>query len=167
MNSDFLEYKGYHSKIVFDAEKFVLRGKIEGITDLVTFESKDIADLENEFHDAVDDYLEFCNEVGKNPEKEYKGTFNVRISPDLHKKLALVSFLNGDTLNSTVEKAIKEYVSDEYVSEKNLKNTVRILTDTFISESKYQYNQSEKGFGDNVIQFPNYYSVDLEWREEE
>ncbi len=76
MNSDFWEYKGYHSKTVFDAEKFVLRGKIEGITDLVTFESNDIANLENEFHAAVDDYLEFCDDVGKNPEKEYKGTYH-------------------------------------------------------------------------------------------
>ena len=59
----------------------------------------------------VDDYLEFCKDVGKEPDKEYKGTFNIRISPDLHKRLAIVAMQNGDTLNATVEKAIVNYVT--------------------------------------------------------
>ena len=106
-----LEYKGYHAKIEFDSEDLVLRGKIEGIKDLVNFESADISTVEEEFHAAVDDYLEFCKEVGKEPDKEYRGTFNIRISPDLHKKLAIVAMQNGDTLNATVEKAIVNYVT--------------------------------------------------------
>ena len=106
-----LEYKGYHTKVEFDGESFVLRGKIEGIKDLVNFECTDISKVEEEFHNAVEDYLEFCKEVGKEPEKEYKGTFNIRISPELHKKLAIFAMKKGDTLNSTVEKAIAEYVS--------------------------------------------------------
>lgn len=106
-----LEYKGYHTKIEFDSEALVLRGKIEGIKDLVNFESTDISTVKEEFHAAVDDYLEFCKEVGKEPDKEYKGTFNIRISPELHKKLAIVAMKNGDTLNATVEKAIVEYVT--------------------------------------------------------
>lgn len=78
-NNNILEYKGYHTKIVFNSADFVLRGKIEGINDLVDFECEDVKDVEKEFHAAVDDYLQFCEEVGKTPEKEYKGTFNVRI----------------------------------------------------------------------------------------
>ena len=54
------------------------------------------------FYAAVDDYLEFCKEVGKDPEREYKGTFNVRISPELHKKLALRAFKDGCSLNAEV-----------------------------------------------------------------
>ena len=106
-----LEYKGYHTRIEFDSESLVVRGKIEGIKDFVDFESSDLTSIEKEFHAAVDDYLEFCKEVGKEPDKEYKGTFNIRISPELHKKLAVVALINGDTLNATVEKAITEYVS--------------------------------------------------------
>ena len=113
MKNNRLEYKGYHTKIEFDSKDFILRGKIEGIHDLVNFECDSIQDIEKEFHEAVDDYLEFCKEVGKEPDKEYKGTFNVRISPELHKKLAQVAFQNGDTLNASVEKAISEYVSEE------------------------------------------------------
>lgn len=112
-NNNILEYKGYHTKIVFNSADFVLRGKIEGINDLVDFECEDVKDVEKEFHAAVDDYLQFCEEVGKTPEKEYKGTFNVRIDPALHKKLANIAMKNGDTLNASVEKAISSYVYNE------------------------------------------------------
>ena len=85
MKSNVLEYKGYYTRIEYDTEGLVLRGKIEGINDLVTFECEDTKKVEEEFHKAVDEYLNFCKEVGKTPEKEYKGTFNIRISPKLHK----------------------------------------------------------------------------------
>lgn len=110
MMKNILEYKGYHTKIEFDSESLVVRGKIEGIRDYVDFESADLLGIEDEFHKAVDDYLEFCMEMGKEPDKEYKGTFNIRISPELHKALAVVAMKNGDTLNNTVEKAISAYI---------------------------------------------------------
>ena len=105
-----LEYKGYHTRIEFDSESLVVRGKIEGIKDFIDFQSADLSNIEKEFHAAVDDYLEFCQEVGKEPDKEYKGTFNIRRSPELHKQLVIVALKNGDTLNATVEKAIEKYV---------------------------------------------------------
>lgn len=110
MMNNILEYKGYHTKIEFDVESRTLRGKIDGINDLVDFEASDASGIESEFHSAVDDYLEFCKEVGKVPEKEYKGTFNVRIAPELHKKIALCAFMDGCSLNAEVEKAIYAYV---------------------------------------------------------
>ena len=113
MKINIFEYKGSHTKIEFDSENFLLRGKIEGINDLVNFECEDIKNIEKEFHEAVDDYLDFCKEVGKEPDKEYKGTFNVRISPELHKQLVTMSMKNGDTLNASVEKAIREYVLED------------------------------------------------------
>lgn len=112
--NNILEYRGYHTKVEFDADDMVLKGRIEGINDFVNFECEDIQNIEKEFHEAVDDYLEFCREAGKEPDKEYKGTFNVRISPQLHKKLADTAIKNGDTLNASVEKAIQDYVSDKH-----------------------------------------------------
>ena len=75
------------------------------------FQTSNIADVEKEFHCAVDDYLIFCSEVGKEPEREYKGIFNVRIKPELHKKLAFKALEDGDSLNKAVEKAIAVYLS--------------------------------------------------------
>ena len=74
-----IEYKGYHAKIEYNAEEGLLRGKIDGINDLVNFESDSAEKIVEEFHLAVDDYLEFCKEVGKEPDKEYGEKFNVRI----------------------------------------------------------------------------------------
>lgn len=107
-----LEYKGYLAKIEYSVEDRVLYGKIEGIKDLVNFESDSIDQIEYEFHCAVDDYLEMCEELGEKPDKAYSGTFNVRISPVLHRKIAMKAIKHGETLNSTVEKAIEAYTDD-------------------------------------------------------
>ena len=81
-----LHYKGYSAKPEYSAEDQVFYGKILGIDDLVDFYTENAKELEQEFHAAVDDYLAFCQEVGKQPQKEFSGTFNVRISPELHRK---------------------------------------------------------------------------------
>ena len=73
MMENTLTYKGYFTNIKYSAEDNVLYGKIEGIDDLVTFESESSLEIENEFRKAVDDYLVFCEEVGKEPSKTYKG----------------------------------------------------------------------------------------------
>lgn len=110
---DILEYKGYHTRIVFNSESHTLRGVIEGINDYVDFESDSVVEIEQEFHNAVDDYLLFCEQINIAPEKEYRGSFNVRISPELHKKIALQAFKNNTSLNAEVEKAIAAYISKD------------------------------------------------------
>lgn len=105
-----MEYKGYHAHVAYDYESRVLYGKIEGIKDLVDFYVEDTKKAEEAFHEAVDDYLEFCREVGKTPEKEYRGSFNVRIAPELHRELAVCAGSEGKSLNSLVELAIKSFL---------------------------------------------------------
>lgn len=106
-----IEYKDYWANIEYSAHDKVLYGKIEGIEDLVTFESESAADIEKEFHSAVDDYLTFCEEVGKSPDKAYKGCFNVRIDPQLHKSLANYAIKHNESLNNCVEQAIKGFLN--------------------------------------------------------
>ena len=62
------EYKGYYTKIRYNEEEKWYSGKLEGIRDLVNFGSENLSEMEQEFHSAVDDYLEFCAEVGKQAE---------------------------------------------------------------------------------------------------
>ena len=106
-----LQYKGYFSVIHYSAEDQVLYGKIEGIDDLITFESDSTAKIAAEFQNAVDDYLLYCEEIGKAPEKVYKGSFNVRIDPALHKQLAASAIRSGISLNQAAERAIAQYVA--------------------------------------------------------
>lgn len=107
--NNILEYKGYHSKIEVDIESLCVRGKIDGINDYVDFETDDLSKVEEEFHRAVDEYIAFCEEVDKTPEKEYKGVFNVRIAPELHKAISLVAYKEGISLNAAVEEAVASY----------------------------------------------------------
>ncbi len=117
--NDFV-YKGYHTKIEFSSTDHVLHGKIEGINDLVTFESELSTEIENEFHKAVDEYLEFCKEVGKEPDKEYSGTFNVRVPKELHRALAIKADLSGKTLNACVVEALNQYINEKPVPNINI-----------------------------------------------
>lgn len=159
MMKNIMEYKGYHTRIEFNAESMTLRGKIEGINDYIDFEADSIDEVEKEFHSAVDDYLEFCAEVGKEPEKEYKGSFNVRINPELHRKMALCAFKNGNSLNSEVEKAIALYL------EQNMMQNIQPGQTTTEMFNKIEIN-SEYGnetTGSDVIPFWNY----KDWNHEE
>lgn len=109
-NSDLLRYKGYSARPEYSAGDRIFYGKILGISDLVDFQSENAKDLEEEFHKAVDDYLEFCAEIGKQPQKEYSGLFNVRISPELHREVSVFAQAEGVTLNKAVEQAIRAMV---------------------------------------------------------
>ena len=109
-NGGLLRYKGYSARPEYSAEDHIFYGTILGISDLVDFQSESARELEKEFHKAVDDYLEFCAEIGKNPQKEYSGLFNVRITPDLHRELSTFAQAEGVTLNKAVEQAIRAMV---------------------------------------------------------
>jgi len=105
-----MSYKDYYGSVEFSDEDDVFFGRIIGINDHITYEGNDVRSLRLDFEQAVDEYLEICSQLNKKPEKAYKGTFNIRISPNLHRQLMLFSTSNGKTLNATVEEAIREYI---------------------------------------------------------
>lgn len=109
--NDVLEYKGYYAEVHFNAEDEVFHGKVIAINDLVNFEGSTVKELKKAFHEAVDDYLETCKEIGKDPDKTYKGSFNVRIPSELHRQAAQYAALNKMTLNDFVRQAIDSVLS--------------------------------------------------------
>lgn len=109
--NDILEYKNYYGSVEYSAADEIFHGQILGITDHITYEGDSVKSLKEDFADAIEDYLASCEELGKAPEKTYKGSFNVRISPELHKRLAIYSKHHGQSLNKSVEKAIAELLS--------------------------------------------------------
>ncbi|MEE0931131.1 MAG: type II toxin-antitoxin system HicB family antitoxin [Acutalibacteraceae bacterium] len=108
--NNMIEYKGFYGTVEFSENDNVLFGKVVGINSLISYEGDSVKNLREDFEGAVDDYLEICKTNGVEPEKVYKGSFNVRISPELHKSLVLFAASRGETLNSTVEEAIKRFV---------------------------------------------------------
>ena len=109
--SNYLHYKNYIGSVSFSEEDAVFYGKVIGIRALISFEGESVSAITNDFHKAVDEYLKFCTAKGKEPEKPFKGSFNVRINADLHRKLALTASSRGVSLNTLVEDAILHAVS--------------------------------------------------------
>jgi predicted HicB family RNase H-like nuclease len=105
-----LEFKGYTGSVEFSAEDKVFFGKITGIRDIVTFEGETVKELTKTFHDAVKDYLETCKELGKDPDKEFKGSFNVRLKPRVHRLAAMKSAAMKISLNQFVERVLEKEV---------------------------------------------------------
>lgn len=104
--NDIVEYKGYYASLHFSGEDEVFYGKLLGIDDLISFEGESVKKLIKAFHEAIDDYLATCKELGKEPQKSYKGTFNVRIPTEMHKEAAVYAALNNISLNDFVKTAI-------------------------------------------------------------
>jgi predicted HicB family RNase H-like nuclease len=107
---DFLEYKGYIGSVHFSGEDDVFHGKLQGIRDLVTYEGTDVKSLKQSFHAAVDDYLATCKRRGKAPEQPFKGSFNVRVGRELHKRAAVFASERKKKLNSVVTEALEKYL---------------------------------------------------------
>lgn len=108
-----ISYKDYTGTVNFSEEDMFFYGKVVGITDSISFEGDTVESLVEDFHDAVDEYLEFCRENGKEPQQQYKGSFNVRIAPELHRKASLDAMAKHMSLNSYVEEAIKMRVAND------------------------------------------------------
>jgi predicted HicB family RNase H-like nuclease len=103
-----LSYKDYIGSVSYSAEDEVFYGKIEHINDLITFESEDAHELKKAFREAVDDYIGFCKEKGIEPDKPFKGSFNVRMKPALHQLLSQQAIQHGMSLNKFIEKTLEQ-----------------------------------------------------------
>ena len=101
--SNFFKYGEFLGTVLYSAEDEIFYGKILGIDDMVTFEGSSVRELKKAFKDSVNDYIEMCKKKGRTPQKTYKGTFNVRIPVDLHKKASLVAEERGISLNELVK----------------------------------------------------------------
>lgn len=105
-----LTYKGYHASVEYHPEDGLLFGRVLDVRDTVIFEVEQASEVEQAFHGAVDDYLDFCSETGKDPDRPYSGRFNIRLDPKLHRAAALAAENDRDSLNSFVGKVIEQEV---------------------------------------------------------
>lgn len=130
---NYFEYRGYIGTVEMSTEDNLFFGTIHGINDLITFEGDGFKELQKAFEEAVDDYLIFCEECNKEPEKAYKGQFNVRVSPELHRRLAFEAAKEKKSLNQIVEKACSEYVNNNVCSCKMVGYMERYLEQTNVA----------------------------------
>lgn len=127
-----LTYKGYLGSISFSAEDNLLIGSVVGIQDSLNFHGTSIEEVTQSFHDCIDGYLEMCEAFGRRPDKVYKGSFNVRISPRLHQQVAQAAEKSGLSLNQFVQQALEEKVNPP-----DQKKVVSILQEVQQTSSVY------------------------------
>ncbi len=101
-----MEYKGYIGNVIFDYEAKIFHGEVINTRDVITFQGKSVTEIEKAFKESIEDYLEWCKEENTSPEKPYSGKFNLRISPELHRKIAIAAHQKNVSLNKFVEKAL-------------------------------------------------------------
>ena len=101
-----IQYKGYVGSVEFSEEDGTFYGKVLGIRSLISYEGENAKELLDDFHGAVDEYLALCESEGKKPEIAYKGSFNIRISPELHRRAAISAMEQQISLNKFVENAV-------------------------------------------------------------
>lgn len=104
---EYMKYKDYYGTVECSLDDDILFGKVIGIRGAITYEGSTVQELKNDFHDVIDTYLSDCEKMGTEPQKSYKGKFNVRINPELHRKLAVYAKQHNESMNSSVEHAIK------------------------------------------------------------
>jgi predicted HicB family RNase H-like nuclease len=97
-----MNYKGYLGLLHVDEKEGILRGKVINTRDTITFQGKTFEEAMQAFHDSVDDYLEFCEELGRPPEKPFTGKFVVRVRPELHRAINAIAQAKGTSVNRLV-----------------------------------------------------------------
>jgi predicted HicB family RNase H-like nuclease len=104
-------YKGYAARIEYSDEDGCFIGHIAGIKDIVGFHGESVAELRAAFEEAVDDYLETCARVGRQPQKPYSGNLMLRIPPDIHAAIAVAAKVSGKSINQWATETFSEAVN--------------------------------------------------------
>ncbi len=108
--SHYMSYKNYLGTVEYSSEDDCLYGKVLGIGGLLSYEGKSVTELKQDFYQAIDEYLLLCKQKGIVPEKSFKGSFNVRVTPELHRMAAIKADERKISLNAFVTMALESAV---------------------------------------------------------
>lgn len=106
-----MRYKGYWAEIKYSDEDECFCGYIEGLKeDIISFEGETVKDLKRDFKNAIEDYLKTCKELNKEPEKQCKGSLNIRLGVELHNKVKMKSIEKNISINELIKNAVSAYL---------------------------------------------------------
>ncbi|QDZ03035.1 type II toxin-antitoxin system HicB family antitoxin [Nitratireductor mangrovi] len=104
-------YKGYAGTVEFEEDDLVFHGRVVGIRDLVTYEASTAEGLVKAFRDSVEDYLSFCAEQGKEPEKPFSGKLALRTTPEIHDLVSRAAASDGKSVNQWISDTLADAAS--------------------------------------------------------
>jgi predicted HicB family RNase H-like nuclease len=102
-----MNYKGYEAAVTFDDQADLFHGEVINTRDVIAFQGRSVKELRAAFRDSVDDYLAFCKERGEEPDKPFSGKLVLRLTPDLHRAVALQARRRGKSLNSFIAERLE------------------------------------------------------------
>ena len=103
-----MSLEGFTAKIEYDADLDTFRGEIMGLSGGADFYGKNPKELRAEFKKTLQVFLDVCREKGIEPRRNYSGKFNLRISPELHERLAIVAQAEGKSINAVAQEALQK-----------------------------------------------------------
>lgn len=109
-----LNHKGYVGHMEVDDEAGIIFGRILDIRDVITFKGETVAEAKEAFQDSVDDYLNFCEEIGQEPDKPFSGKLPFRTSPERHRQLFLAATKSGTSINAWMDEVLAK-AADEFI----------------------------------------------------
>ncbi|MGK7944193.1 MAG: type II toxin-antitoxin system HicB family antitoxin [Microcystaceae cyanobacterium] len=107
-----LTYKGYTGQIEIDTEHKMLFGRVIDIKDVITFQGETVEEACQAFKDSIDDYLEFCEELGETPNKPFSGKLHFRTTPEIHRQITLAATKAGKSINRWMEDVLQKAVQN-------------------------------------------------------
>jgi predicted HicB family RNase H-like nuclease len=109
-----LKYKEYFGDVIYDDEAKIFHGEIINTKSVITFQGTSVQEIEKAFKDSIDDYLDWCKERNKEPEKPFSGKFVLRISPELHREISLNAKNKHTSINSFIVKTLEKEISSHH-----------------------------------------------------
>ena len=105
-----MEYREYYGSVEYSSDDETFYGKVAFLRALISYEGQTVKELKQAFQKSVDDYLKLCKQQGKQPEQPFKGTFNVRTGPELHRKASIYAESHNTNLNQVVKQALENFL---------------------------------------------------------
>ena len=102
-----MTHDGYIARVELDEEAGLFHGEVVNTRDVLTFQGRTLDELRTAFADTIADYADWCHERGKQPERPYSGNFTVRVSPELHRRIAAAAARDGKSVNAFVVSALE------------------------------------------------------------
>lgn len=106
-----MTYRDYAARVQYSEEDGCFVGHLAGIRDVIGFHGQSVAELRSAFEEAVDDYLDTCKKLNRDPNRPYSGQFRLRVPPELHARAAMVAETKGKSLNAWVSEVIERGVA--------------------------------------------------------
>lgn len=108
MSENTMRYKNYTAKVEYSPEDKCFVGRVLGTRDVIGFHGESVAGLERDFRETMEFYFDTCRKEGKEPDRPYSGKLVLRLSPELHRQIALASEEHGKSINDIILDTLRE-----------------------------------------------------------